>query len=286
MASSYTRRQFSTHSWQMPESGGTPTPVTRLESSGQSAHLFPQFLPDGRRFLFYLRGHPNDQGIHLGSLDSEKTTRVTASETAGAYLTPDWLLFVLEGTLVARRFDASRGELSGEPVTVAKPVGFEPGARAAAFSTAAGKVIYRTSVGDPGKRQLTWFDRSGTATGTIGAADDSGQEWPAIAPDGQRVVVSRRVQGNRDIWILEGLRARPLTFDGNSDTGPAWSPDGKWIVFSSNRKGLPFNLYQKRSDGVGSDEPAPGVSVSQERDRLVGRRSYPVFRRRRAKDAL
>ena len=49
------------------------------------------------------------------------------------------------------------------------------------------------------------------------------------------------------------MRPRPLTFDGNSDTGPIWSPDGQWIVFSSNRKGN-FNLYRKRSDGVGGEE--------------------------------
>ena len=239
--------------WQVSESGGEPTRVTRLEPTGPGAHLFPQFLPDGRRFLFYVRGNPNDQGIHLGSLDSEKTTRLTAAETAGAYLAPGWLLFVLDGALVARRFDASRGELSGEPVTVAIPAGFNPVVHAAAFSTAAGAVIYRASVGDLEKRQLTWFDRSGTALGTMGAAEDTGLEWPALSPDGRRVAVGRRVQGNPDVWILDGLRTRPLTFDGNSDTGPIWSPDGQWIVFSSNRKG-PFNLYRKRSDGVGSEE--------------------------------
>ena len=156
--------------WQVSESGGEPTRVTRLEPKGPGAHLFPQFLPDGRRFLFYVRGNPNDQGIHLGSLDSEKTTRLTAAETAGAYLAPGWLLFVLDGALVARRFDTSRGELSGEPVTVATPVGFDPVMHAAAFSTAAGRVVYRPSAGDREKRQLTWFDRSGTALGTMGAA--------------------------------------------------------------------------------------------------------------------
>ncbi|CAN5894688.1 hypothetical protein BH24ACI4_BH24ACI4_31640 [soil metagenome] len=239
--------------WQIPESGGTPTPVTRLQSPGQSAHLFPQFLPDGHRFLCFVRGNPNDQGIHLGSLGSEKTTRLTVAETAGAYLAPSWLLFVRDGALVARRFDTSRGELTGEPVTVTKPVGFDPQQHAGAFSTAASTVMYRASAGDPEKRQLTWFDRSGTPAGTIGAADDSLLEWPALSPVGQRVVIARRVQRNRDIWVLDGVRSSRLTTDESSDTGPIWSPDGKWIVFSSNRKG-PFNLYRTRSDGHGTEE--------------------------------
>ena len=109
--------------WQVADSGqGAPIRVTRLELPDRGAHLFPQFLPDGHRFLFYVRGNPDDQGIHLGSLGSEKTTRLTAAATAGAYLAPGWLL-VLDGALVARRFDTSRGELSSEPVTVVNPVG-------------------------------------------------------------------------------------------------------------------------------------------------------------------
>ena len=238
--------------WQVADSGGAHAPVTRLESPDKGAHLFPQFLPDGRRFLFFVRGNPDDQGIHLGSLGSEKTTRLTAAATAGAYLAPGWLLFVQDGALVARRFDSSRGELSGDPLTVANPVGFHPGMHAGAFSTAAGAVIYRASVGLE-KRQLNWFDRSGTPLGTIGAADDSLLEWPALSPDGQRVAVSRQVQGNRHIWVLDGVRQVLLTSDGSRNTGPIWSPDGKWIAFSSYRKGS-FDLYRKRSDGVGSEE--------------------------------
>ena len=239
---------------QVPESGGAAAPATRLESPGQSGHLFPQFLPDGRRFLFYVEGNLADQGIYLGSLGSQKTTRLTAAETAGAYLAPGWLLFVRGGELVARRFNSSRGELSVDSVTVANFVGFDPVEHAGAFSTAAGAVMYRASVGGPQKRQLTWFDRLGTALGTMGAEDDSLLEWPTLSPDGQRVAVARRVQGNRDVWVLDGVRSWPLTFDASSDNGPIWSPDGQWIVFSSNRKG-PFNLYRKRSDGAGSEEP-------------------------------
>ena len=247
--------------WQIPESGGSPTRVTRLQGLDQ-AHLFPQFLPDGRRFLFYASGNPNDQGIHLGSLDSEKTTRLTAAETAGAYLAPGWLLFVLDGALVARRFDASRGELSGEPVTVATPVG---------FGRARWRIFDGGGHGDlPGERRRareTTADlvrpAQATALGTIGAADWTGLEWPALSPDGRRVAVGRRVQGNRDVWILDGVRNWPLTFDGSNDTGPIWSPDGQWIVFSSNRKGT----FRPVSETVGRCRQrgtALGVSVPQE----------------------
>ena len=238
----------------IPETGGAPAPVTTLKGGGgEAGHLFPQFLPDGHRFLFYVRGTGDDQGIYLGSLGSEKVTRLTQAETAGAYLAPGWLLFVRNGVLVAKRFDSSGAQLSGEAVTVADTVGFEPVMHAGAFSAAPGVVMYRPSGGGIEKRQLTWFDRSGNEVGTVGPADDSNLEWPALSPDGRRVAVARRRDGNPDIWVLDGVHQTRLTTDPSSDNGPVWSPDGHWIVFSSNRKG-PFNLYRKRSDGVGSDE--------------------------------
>ena len=145
---------------------------------------------------------------------------------------------------------------------MAMPVGFDPAVHAAAFSTAAGEVVYRASAGDREKHQLTWFDRSGTALGTMGAAEDTGLERPALSPDGRRVAVGRRVQGNLDVWILDGLRPRPLTFDASSDTSPIWSPDGQWIAFSSNRKGnfqsVQETVRRRRQRGT-----APGVSVAQ-----------------------
>ena len=239
--------------WRISEAGGAPIPVTTIRGGGESGHLFPQFLPDGHRFLFYVRGNRDDQGIYLGSLGSEKVTRLTQAETAGAYAAPGWLLFVRNGALVARRFDSSSAQLSGEPVTVADVVGFEPVMHAGAFSAARGVVLYRPSGGGIEKRQLTWFDRSGNAVGTLGPADDSLLEWPALSPDGHRVAVSRLKDSNRDVWIFDGIRQSRLTIDPSSDVGPIWSPDGNWIVFSSNRKG-PFNLYRKRSDGVGGDQ--------------------------------
>ena len=54
-----------------------------------------------------------------------RTQRLTAADIAGAYLPPGWLLFMRQGTLVARRFNSTRGELTGDPITVADPVGLE-----------------------------------------------------------------------------------------------------------------------------------------------------------------
>ena len=49
----------------------------------KQGHLAPHFLPDGRRFLFYVRGTADTAGIYLGSLDGNGPTRLTVADTAG-----------------------------------------------------------------------------------------------------------------------------------------------------------------------------------------------------------
>ena len=103
--------------------GGTPVAVTRL-APGQGSHRWPQFLPDGRHFLFFMAyGRPDTQGVYVGTLDGGEPTRVLAAETAAVYAPPGALLWVRQGVLVAQRFDPARGVVSGEPIPVAQAVG-------------------------------------------------------------------------------------------------------------------------------------------------------------------
>ena len=59
-------------------SGGDPTAATRLDPPRQLGHRFPQFLPDGRHFLFWVNGSREASGPHLGSLDGEEPKRLTS----------------------------------------------------------------------------------------------------------------------------------------------------------------------------------------------------------------
>ena len=231
-------------------SGGQHVDVTKLDK--QNSHRFPQFLPGGRQFLFYAQGSPETAGIYLGSLDSSEIKRLAAADTAGVYSPDGWLLFIRAGTLLAQRLDLGRGELTGNPVTVADPVALDSGLNAGAFSvSASGLVAYRS--GGAGQRQLVWFDRSGKTLGTIGAPDANNLLAPILSPDGRRVAVARTVQGNTDIWLLDATRSTRFTFDPSLDRFPIWSPDGSRVVFDSNRKGH-RDLYVKSSNGAGSEE--------------------------------
>ena len=245
----------------VPASAGPPVAVTALDR--QNSHRFPSFLPDGRHFLFYAHGTPDTAGIHLGALDAPGTRRLTAADAAGVYLPAGpgpaeafrdggWLLWVRAGTLVAQRLDLDRQALTGDPVTLAVSVVVDASVTLAAVSASAGgAVAYRAGAGR--RQQLAWVDRSGKALGPLSAPYENALAGPRVSPDGHRVAVSRRVEGNSDIWLLDGTRPSRFTFDAAEDLTPVWSPDGTRIVFSSNRTGV-YELYQKLTSGAGAED--------------------------------
>lgn len=238
-------------------SGGDPVAVTQLDPSLHTSHRFPQFLPDGRHFLFYANSaSPEARRIYLGSLDGGEPKRLTAADTAGAYLHPDRVIFVRQGALVARRLDVARAALTGDPVTLADPVSYNATFSLGGFSVSAdGRVAYRGGgAGRAGRGQLTWFDRAGKTTGVAGEPDGYSLQYPELSPAGRRVALQRTVQNNTDVFLMDLVRGgfTRFTFDAARDLYPVWSPDGTRIPFRSDRKGL--NLYLKPSSGVGAEE--------------------------------
>ncbi|MGQ0732287.1 MAG: protein kinase domain-containing protein [Acidobacteriota bacterium] len=229
--------------------GGEAAEATTL-LDGQVNHRFPQFLPDGRHFLFQSSRPPEANGVFLGSLDGTPPKWLTASDTFGAYLGPDRVLFMRQGALRARRLDLTRGELVGDPEVLADGVAFDPSAMVGGFSTSSnGRFAYRG--GAISRRHLTWFDRSGNIVGHVGEPDVETLRGLDLSPDGRRVVVDRTVLANRDVWLIDrttgGLTR--FTFDPAVDGYPVWSPDGSQIVFETNRRG-DYDLYVKPAGGA------------------------------------
>ena len=231
-------------------SGGDAVTATKLV--GQIGHRFPQFLPDGRRFLFFGFGSADAQGIYLGSLDSQEVTKIVSSEGPAVYMAG--ILYWVRGgtTLVAQRLDPDQHRLVGEMLAVADQVATDSLTGGIAVSVSqSGLIAYRA--GGTNHRQLTWYDRLGKTLGVIGAPDDSGLLAPRLSPDGRRIAAVRSVQGNQDIWLMDGTRVSRFTFDPAPDRFPLWSPDGSRILFDSTRKGT-RDFYLKSSTGAGDEE--------------------------------
>jgi Tol biopolymer transport system component len=221
--------------------GGPVTAVTEVdETRGQNGHRFPQFLPDGRRFIFFGFGAEGSRGIHMGSLDEPGQSRwITAADGAGAYDASGWLLFMQQGVLLARRLNVARAELTGEPIALAEGLSTNE-ATARPFAAAASGVLAVASAQTPSR--LTWLDRSGRVLGTLGAVEDDDLLDAEISPDGTRVAVSRTQQANADVWVYDAARGARVTLELSNERYPTWSPDGRELLFSSDRNG-PLDLY-------------------------------------------
>ena len=233
--------------------GGDPVAVTRLQT-GQGSHRFPQFLPDGRHFVYFVQGGLA-QGVYAGSLDGGSSKRLANADAAAVVSPLGFLLFLRQTTLFAQAFDFKRQELSSNPFPVTPQAAFDVATFAPGFSAASNIVAYRAGSGGATTRQLTWLDRSGESLGVIGTPDVTGLSQVELSPDGKRVAVNRAVNGNQDVWLIDAARGVPtrFTFDGANDFRPVWSPDGGRVVFTSNRQGV-YNLYWKLSSGAGADE--------------------------------
>jgi serine/threonine protein kinase len=235
--------------------GGKAAPLTNLDTTRQeTSHLWPHFLPDGRHFVYLAATTKRESdAIYVGSLDSAKPKYVLNGNSNAAYASLGYLLFWRDGALTAQRFDPRKIQVTGEAVPISQAIKHYAAINHAYFSISANNTLVYLSGGP--KTQLVWFDRGGRLIRTAGP--EGKYDSFSLSPDGKRVAAGDTDSRNNtlDIWLLELSRGRSsrFTFDSSDDSYPVWSPDGRRIVYASNRDGL-FNLYQRASTGAGSEE--------------------------------
>ncbi len=237
--------------------GGEVKPVPL--APGETGQIWPEFLPDGRHYLYLSTGKaPYQSGIYAASLDSNDRTFLVATATNAAYLQSGKLLFTRGNALMAQPFDIESLKLSGEPDQVADHI--ESGATwstrpIATFAASPNGVLAWRHDNRSSPSSLLWFDRNGKELGAVGEAADYSN--PALSPDDSKLAVSIRdpQTKTRDIWIFDLVRGGKtrLTFDPADDLDCIWSPDGARIAFSSDRAGQ-RDIYWKLADGSGPEE--------------------------------
>ena len=263
----------------VPAGGGVSTAITSLDAQrGENSHRWPQFLPDGRQFIFTIRAaDPENTVLAAGSLGSTEIKRLfrvqsNARFAAATEARAGYMLFARDRVLIAQPFDGTSLASRGEPIGVTQGLVHNVVSVFADFSTSAnGEVLlYRRG---SGLYQLAWFDRGGKRLESIRAPGE--QIQPRISPDGKKLAVSMPdpYTGNRDVWVMDLAAGVPqrLTASPANDWQPVWSPDGDQIVFTSDRKGGRHGLYWRLASGASEDKELLEDSTSPSDWSLDGR---------------
>lgn len=126
-----------------------------------------------------------------------------------------------------------------------------------------GEIDYNPAWSPDGTSIVFTSDRAGSAELFRVRSDGAGLErlttspayddQAAFSPDGQRIVfVSTRAAGRANLWLMDVKAPRAtrlLTPGEGGDFRPSWSPDGRWIAFSSDRD-TPLRFAQGRWEHV------------------------------------
>ncbi|MGE3843632.1 MAG: protein kinase [Vicinamibacterales bacterium] len=229
----------------VPAAGGEVAAATTLRS-GEISHRFPAFLPDGRHVLFLTAMSNAPSALFVGAVGDELHKRLFTSESTAIYSSNGYVLFRREGALVAQRFSLASLDVEGDPLPVSDRVGSGPNIGSVAVSASdSGAIVFRDREGQGGPRRLVWFDRTGRELGELPGELVGPVNSPDLSPDGQQVAFHTTFTANIDVFIANlarGTRSR-LTTGVSADQFPIWSPDGRSIVFNSQRRGS-FDLYR------------------------------------------
>ena len=213
----------------------------------------PLPVPDGR-----LRGRRPQGLLHVGSLDSPASQRLIPVDSRATYVAGGRLVFARDGALMTVPFDASRRTIGGEATPLGETVSYLRASGAAFFSASPdGRALVYVPL--PAPTQLTWLDRAGRPTGTVG--EPARIFGVRLSPDGKKTVahIFDLRKGARDIWVddLErGVRSR-LT----ADPGTPCSRSGIRGV-SGSPSARPAGAARRRSMSGGRRRRARSGSCS------------------------
>jgi len=218
-------------------SGAAAEPLKDFVAAPGLLPMYPSFLPDGKRFL-YTTSSDDESWINVGSLVEGTTTKIVKAYSRAEYA-DGYLLWGSQGALFAQPFDTETLSLSGERQRVVESLGSGMGHPVNyGFSVSAdGAVLVAGNTPFLPLSRLTWFDRSGAQTGTLG---EPGHLFGfSVSPNWTMVALERFDPRTNSIdpWVtqIDTGFSTPLraSAEGALASAPTWSHDGTRLFHSS-----------------------------------------------------
>lgn len=233
--------------------GGPRTGVTAVShrslTTDPGVELFPSISPDGE-WIVYAGEASGNRDIYLRTVDGENAINLTE----GSLVDDDQPVFSPSGERIAFRSERDGGGIfvmgrTGEALRRVTRTGFNPTwSPDGAYLAYAGERVELHPQNSEGEQGLWVVEVETGATRQLGQED---MVLPSWSPSGRRIAYTRRLgeQARIDVWTIpaEGGDPTPVTQDTATNWNPAWSPDGRFLYFASNRRGS-MNLWRVRID--------------------------------------
>ena len=247
-------------------------PVTKLDSARYDfGHRWPNFLPDGKHFLYAGVRSDKKHDVLLGTLGSEVSDILVHNASYPKYAPPGYLFFERNGYLFVQPFSPSNLRLTGDPVQVVPQQLLYAGLGGiASYAVSDNGVLTYRAQGEV-RSKLVLRDSSGTQLEALGESAKPGEfsTWSGVrlAPNRKKLLASKDNNQTHmgDVWTYDLQHKDWQRFSSEStisnDVG-VWSPDGQTIVYAAVSAGN-FKLYRRLADRSRDAELLPESKLNQ-----------------------
>jgi serine/threonine-protein kinase len=271
----------------VPESGGTPVPVTKLDTAkGEVSHRAPQLLPSGDAVLFESSTDNNtwvQATIEVQSLKSGERKRLVQGGFFGRYIHGadpfiGHLLYARDGAVFVAPMDVRRLTLTGPGVPVLNDVaGRTSNGIAHLAVTDSGTLAYVTGSLQDVFQSIFWWTSAGEVQPL--QAPPGRYLSPRVSPDGSRLALTTPDASGFGLSVYESATTRMTTVSSVKGAATAgsvtWAPDSLHLaVIITEPVARKAGLYWTRSDGAAEPQllvegRIGSASVSPDGKRLI-----------------